>query len=162
MALATALLADPPLLVLDELTSNLDAQAQHSFMSLLLRLKARGKTIFFTSHHWEELEKLADRVLILENGHLRGEHRPHRAESEGESRLMHVHVAEEMLDGALDVLRAKGITVSRNGSGLHVQTPAGSKVAPIEALLRADIPVRDFDLTAPARNGSCFGGNDDD
>lgn len=70
LALALALLSDPPLLVLDEPTSNLDSRGREEFIALLKRLKAQGKTILFTSHRLEEVETLADRVLVLEEGRL--------------------------------------------------------------------------------------------
>ena len=66
LALAIALLADPPLLILDEPTSNLDTAARNDFIKLLLRQKAQGKTLLFTSHRLEEVETLASRVLGVE------------------------------------------------------------------------------------------------
>ena len=68
LALALALLADPPVLLLDEPTSNLDAATRVEFLDLLAQLHATGKTLLFTSHHLAELEQLADRVLILQDG----------------------------------------------------------------------------------------------
>jgi ABC-2 type transport system ATP-binding protein/nitrous oxidase accessory protein len=68
LALSIALLNDPPVLVLDEPTSNLDSAARRSLMSLLLDLKHAGKTILFISHRPEEVRGLADRVLTLEYG----------------------------------------------------------------------------------------------
>ena len=73
LALALALLADPPILVLDEPTSNLDAGARDDFLHLLKRVKAAGKTVIFTSHRLEEVEMLADEVLVLAAGKV--EHR---------------------------------------------------------------------------------------
>ena len=68
LALSVALLNDPPLLVLDEPTSNLDTAGRESLMRLLLDLKAVGKSILFISHRPEEVAGLADRVLTLERG----------------------------------------------------------------------------------------------
>ncbi|MCA9905420.1 MAG: AAA family ATPase, partial [Anaerolineae bacterium] len=68
LALALALLADPPVLLLDEPTSNLDAATRAEFLDLLAHLHATGKTLLFTSHHLAELEQLADQVLILQDG----------------------------------------------------------------------------------------------
>ena len=68
LSLALALLGDPPLLVLDEPTSNLDAAGRKAFLDLLLSLKRGGKTILFTSHRPEEVGHVADRVVTLENG----------------------------------------------------------------------------------------------
>ena len=72
LSLALALLGDPPLLVLDEPTSNLDAAGRRAFLDLLLRLKHAGKTILFTSHRPEEVHHVADRIVTLENGRIVG------------------------------------------------------------------------------------------
>ncbi len=68
LSLAQALLGDPALLVLDEPTASLDPQATWEFRSLVLELKAQGKTIVLCSHLLAEVERLADRVLILVGG----------------------------------------------------------------------------------------------
>lgn len=70
LALALALLADPPLLLLDEPTSNLDADTRDDFIALLVRLRNGGKTLLFTSHHADEVTRLAERVLVLRDGRL--------------------------------------------------------------------------------------------
>jgi ABC-type multidrug transport system ATPase subunit len=76
LALAAALLADPPLLVLDEITSNLDANGREGLLKVLSRLKASGKTIVFTSHRRDDVVRLADRVLVLERGKVARQARP--------------------------------------------------------------------------------------
>jgi ABC-type multidrug transport system ATPase subunit len=68
LALAAALLSDPPLLMLDEITSNLDANGREGLLRVLARLKESGKTIVFTSHRRDDVLRLADRVLVLERG----------------------------------------------------------------------------------------------
>lgn len=70
LALAIALLDDPPVLLMDEPTANLDVQARCDYLALLAALRDEGKTIVFASHRLEELEALADRVLWLEQGRL--------------------------------------------------------------------------------------------
>lgn len=70
LALAVALLADPPLLLLDEPTASLDTATQRDYLKLLSELRSEGKTILFASHRLEEVEALADRALLLENGRL--------------------------------------------------------------------------------------------
>lgn len=70
LALALALLGDPPLLILDEPTSNLDLRAREEFVHFLKELRDEGKTLVFSSHRLEEVKALADRVLLLESGRL--------------------------------------------------------------------------------------------
>ena len=70
LALALALLADPPVLLLDEPTSNLDAATRDEFIDLLVSLRNGGKTLLFTSHYADEVTRLAERVLVLRDGRL--------------------------------------------------------------------------------------------
>ena len=65
VALARALLSDPEVLFLDEPTSGLDPVAARDVHDLIDGLRKRGVTIFLTTHHLEEAERLCDRVAIL-------------------------------------------------------------------------------------------------
>lgn len=68
--IAQALVASPKLLVLDELTSGLDPHAQQTLLEMLSGLSQKGITIFFSSHHLSEIEKVCDSVAILHKGEL--------------------------------------------------------------------------------------------
>jgi len=68
---AQALVGDPPLLILDELTSGLDPFAQRDLRDIMLRLKERKITVFFSSHHMSEVESVCDRAAIIHRGALR-------------------------------------------------------------------------------------------
>jgi ABC-2 type transport system ATP-binding protein len=66
--IALALLPDPQLIFLDELTTGLDPQARHAIWDLVREVRSRGKTVLLTTHFMEEAERLCDRVAILDNG----------------------------------------------------------------------------------------------
>jgi ABC-2 type transport system ATP-binding protein len=68
--IALALLPDPQLLFLDELTTGLDPQARHVIWDLVRDLRSKGKTILLTTHYMEEAERLCDRVTILDHGRI--------------------------------------------------------------------------------------------
>mgnify|MGYP002622872662 FL=1 len=68
--LAVALVHDPPLLLLDEPTAGVDAQSRNRLFEVVRDLKARGKTIVYTTHYMEEAERLCDRVAIVDRGRL--------------------------------------------------------------------------------------------
>jgi ABC-2 type transport system ATP-binding protein len=70
VGLTQALVNDPELVILDEPTSALDPAARVAVRELLLTLKARGKTIFLSSHMLSEVEAVCDRVAILVQGRL--------------------------------------------------------------------------------------------
>jgi len=67
---ALALLPDPRLVFLDELTTGLDPQARRDTWDLIRGVRDEGKTIMLTTHFMEEAERLCDRVAILDRGHL--------------------------------------------------------------------------------------------
>ena len=71
--IAQALVGDPPLLVLDELTSGLDPFAQRELREVIMRLKGKGITVFFSSHYMAEIETICDRVGIVHRGKMRAE-----------------------------------------------------------------------------------------
>jgi ABC-2 type transport system ATP-binding protein len=66
--IALALVNDPELVFLDELTTGLDPQARRAIWDLVRGIRDRGKTVFMTTHLMEEAERLCDRVAILEHG----------------------------------------------------------------------------------------------
>lgn len=73
VGLAQALLNDPDLLILDEPMSGLDPIGRKEFSDLIASLKGRGKTIFFSSHILADIERLCDRVVILDKGVMKAE-----------------------------------------------------------------------------------------
>jgi ABC-2 type transport system ATP-binding protein len=70
LAIARAIVHDPPVLILDEPTSGLDPKARVELKDLLRRLNREGKTIFITSHILSDLEELCTSVAIMEKGKL--------------------------------------------------------------------------------------------
>jgi len=70
IGLACALINDPKLLILDEPTTGLDPIGGRETRDLLLKLKEQGKTILLSSHFLSEVEKICDRIGILDQGNL--------------------------------------------------------------------------------------------
>jgi ABC-2 type transport system ATP-binding protein len=68
--IALALINDPEVVFLDELTTGLDPQARRAIWDLVRDIRARGRTVFLTTHLMEEAERLCDRVAIIEHGRL--------------------------------------------------------------------------------------------
>jgi ABC-2 type transport system ATP-binding protein len=68
--IALALINDPELVFLDELTTGLDPQARRAIWDLVRGIRERGKTVFLTTHLMEEAERLCDRVAIIEHGRI--------------------------------------------------------------------------------------------
>jgi nitrous oxidase accessory protein len=147
LALVIALLADPPVLLLDEPTSNLDARSRREFSVLLERLKASGKTLLFCTHQASEVWRLADRVIVLEAG---------RAIAQGPPEKVRQHLVErgqlslivpaDRGAGAAARLRDAGFDVRANGSRLCVDLADGRKVEALKLLYQIGVPILDFEL----------------
>ena len=67
---ALALINDPEVVFLDELTTGLDPQARRAIWDLVRDIRERGKTVFLTTHLMEEAERLCDRVAIIDHGRI--------------------------------------------------------------------------------------------
>ncbi len=70
LALARALLPDPPLIILDEPTVGLDPQASRDLRDRVRELRAQGRTVLLTTHYMEEADQLCDRVAIIDHGRI--------------------------------------------------------------------------------------------
>jgi ABC-2 type transport system ATP-binding protein len=68
--IALALINDPEVVFLDELTTGLDPQARRTIWELVRGIRDRGKTVLLTTHLMEEAERLCDRVAIIEHGRI--------------------------------------------------------------------------------------------
>ncbi len=147
---ALALIHDPHVVFLDELTTGLDPQARRAIWELVLGIRARGKTVFLTTHLMEEAERLCDRVGIIEHGRLVEVGRPADlvARHCPERRVVFTSdspfVAQQMSEVALcRSITNDGDTYTLHGEGDDFTT------AVIQAIARADLHVRGFRTEAP-------------
>lgn len=69
-ALVAALMNDAPIIILDEPTTGLDPLMRATFLDIIEEEHKKGKTIFMSSHSFDELEKTCDRVALINNGHI--------------------------------------------------------------------------------------------
>lgn len=70
LAIASALLNDPEILILDEPTNGLDPEGIHQIRSLIIEIASKGTTILLASHLLDEVEKVCSHVLVLQKGNL--------------------------------------------------------------------------------------------
>ena len=68
--IALALINDPEVVFLDELTTGLDPQSRRTIWELVRDIRERGKTVLLTTHLMEEAERLCDRVAIIDQGRI--------------------------------------------------------------------------------------------
>jgi ABC-type multidrug transport system ATPase subunit len=156
LALAIAMIGDPPILILDEVTASLDACGRDEFVSLLSRLTKRGteggRTMLFASHRVEEVTTLAHRVVVLDRGKVvsdipASEFVPYLNRANGgENATLHLRINPAARDSAILLLRSHGFDPRLNGVGLLVPVPVTQKAAPFRLLAEAHISVDDFEL----------------
>lgn len=68
LCIVLAIMGNPEIIFLDELTTGLDPKARREVWRYLLMLKEKGVTIFLTSHYMDEVESLCDKILVLKEG----------------------------------------------------------------------------------------------
>lgn len=148
LALAIALLSDPPILLLDEPTANLDAKGRRDYLALLVGLRQAGKSIIFASHRLEEVELLADEVLLLERGRLEQKLTPAGLRQHLSPNIeMTLWLAEEYRALALAALQQQGLAAHLNGRGtVVVSLNANRKMFPLATLSEQGIPVLNFEM----------------
>lgn len=147
LALAVALLSDPPVIVLDEPTSNLDASGRREVVETLRALRRDGKTVVFASHRPDEVIALADRVLVMEKGRLVADTTPAKLwPGSAGVQTVRLHLRSASEQHAATLLRDAGHAVHLNGRGLCVAVERDRKAAPIHTLLEARVEVRDFEI----------------
>jgi ABC-2 type transport system ATP-binding protein/nitrous oxidase accessory protein len=153
LALAIALLADPPVLLLDEPTANLDAQAQRDYLALLHKLRVEeGKTILFASHRLEEVEMLANRVAVLEHGRLVEVVTPEALLTQLMPYIkLTLWVPETHRADALARFTGAGMAAHLNGRGtVVVEVRADDKMRVLK--LMRELPVTDYEMERKGLN----------
>jgi ABC-2 type transport system ATP-binding protein len=149
LALVIALLGDPPVLVLDEVTASLDALGRSEFVSQLTSLSGLGRTILFASHRIEEVTALARRVVVLDRGRVAAVDDTERfVERLGVSSVLHLALPAAARGRAAELLRERGFEARINGAGLIVPISPGQRAAPFRVLAEARIAIEDFELLA--------------
>ncbi len=147
LGLAVALLPDPPILLLDEPTSNLDAAARQATVKLLEELRGGERVMVVTSHHLEEVSMLVDRVVVLDEGVIVDECAP--AELGGRLGLrswLHVLLEPDDVATAMDALAGAGFSAHLNGRGVLVDVAPIDKAKAIAAISQAGITIRDLEV----------------
>lgn len=145
-----ALINDPEVVFLDELTTGLDPQSRRAIWELVRGIRERGKTVFLTTHLMEEAERLCDRVAIIEHGRI--------IDMDSPERLIHKYCPERSVvviteepDAVQRFCRIPNVdeVVARDGR----VTIRGSKEDLVSQVIRClsenRIPVSDFRTIMP-------------
>ena len=104
--IALAIINNPELVFLDELTTGLDPQARHNMWDLVRSIRKEGKTIVLTTHFMEEAERLCDRVAVIDKGNIVALDRP-------ESLIRNLGAEHRLVftvEGSFDILKLQALS----------------------------------------------------
>jgi len=148
--LAMTLVGDPQIIFLDEPTTGLDPRSRRTMWDIIRQLVADGVTIFLTTQYLEEADRLADRIAVLDQGHLVAQGTPSDLKRQvpgSHVRLRFTDVAE--LDAAARVLTRS----TRDDEDLTLRVPSDGGVKSLRALLNEldehSIDVEEFSVRTP-------------
>jgi ABC-2 type transport system ATP-binding protein len=148
--IALALIHEPEVVFLDELTTGLDPQARRAIWGLVTGIRDRGTTVFLTTHLMEEAERLCDRVAIIEHGRLIEVGTPEELVQKHSPERTVVftsddgNVAERLQAlGAVELTEGSGTTYTVRGAGDDFVTEV------INFIAREGIRVRGFRTEIP-------------
>jgi len=147
VGIASALIPDPPILLLDEPTSNLDARARDAAIELLQGLRDDGRTLVVTSHHVEEMAMLVDRVVAMEQGKITVICDPSDlAEQLGLRAWLHLILTNGSAPHAIEILENRGFTAKLNSRGILVEVSSQGKGEAVGILQSAGIEINDLEV----------------
>mgnify|MGYP001076503066 CR=1 FL=1 len=150
LALASAMLHEPSLLLLDEPTSGVDPIARRRFWDLIYAMADKGVTVLVTTHYLDEAE-FCDRLVLISQGRLIAQGTPRELKAAVPHRILAVYPDRlgEALAAAREIPQAAEVAVF--GAGLHVAFPPGVEGEELvrQALTSRGVAIRRLIPVAP-------------
>lgn len=150
--LALALASEAPLLLLDEPTASLDPGSRREFLRAVRGVEEE-RALLFASHRFDEIETLADRVLVLHRGRIAFDGSPEDLRRRaGMGALLWVRVRTDQIGRARDRLAAHAAveSVRRDGAGVEAEVDPSAVPALVAWLDEADLEIREVRTLPPA------------
>jgi ABC-2 type transport system ATP-binding protein len=120
--LAASLIAQPPLIFLDEPTTGLDPRTRNQMWDTIRRLVSEGSTIVLTTQYLDEADQLADRIAVIDRGKV-------IAEGTGSELKSSIGTATLQLDLAAETDTHKAVQITRQVLGVHVNNPTSGRIS---------------------------------
>jgi len=154
LALASSLINDPEILILDEPSTGLDPKGISLFRKLVKELNNEGVTVFLSSHILSEVEQMCKRVCILNKGKIIAvDSIENLSKKIGMKTQMNIFIdAEGITDNVLDVVRKMSdvLRVEKTGTGINVVCSRNVSPAVNEILVRNRVKVSSIRVTEPS------------
>ena len=146
--IALALVHDPELLFLDELTTALDPQARLAMWDVVRDIRERGKTVVLTTHYMEEAEALCDRVAVIDHGRVIAlDTIPALIAAQGGQATLRLRLSAPAPRTLSDV---EGVTSVRTDGAVTVVSGTGAFAqAVLSRLAQADVVVQSMETHLP-------------
>jgi ABC-2 type transport system ATP-binding protein len=149
--LALGLVGDPELLFLDEPTTGFDPSARHRAWDLVTSLRELGTTIVLTTHYMEEAERLADRVAVIQSGHLIALDTPDQlVRGQGARAVISFLLPEGIAPEALPVIGVGGPHVRDAQVDIATADPTRDLQALTQWALERDVGLIGLSMTPPS------------
>lgn len=154
LALASALINNPKVLILDEPSTGLDPKGISLFRKMVKDMNQEGVTVFLSSHILSEVEQMCDRVCILNKGKIIGlDSVENLSKKIGMKTQMNVFIdAEGINDAVLDSVKnlSDVLSVEKTGTGINVVCSRNVSSSVNELLVRAGVKVKSIKTTEPS------------
>ena len=126
--LAMSLIASPPIIFLDEPTTGLDPRSRNTMWEIIKKLARDGTTILLTTQYMDEADKLADHIIVIDNGVVISEGTALELKSQvGDDRVDIVLGADGDFDVALDLVKDESVTSSIEDRTISISAKDGVK-----------------------------------
>jgi ABC-2 type transport system ATP-binding protein len=144
MNLAAALLHEPEILLLDEPTVGVDPQSRNSIFENIAQLRTNGKTIIYTTHYMEEVERLCDRIIIMDHGKVVVDDNLNKLRNSGaQVQRLVLELSEPPTASVLDRIRKLGgvqsVSLEKNRLTTEVETLQPTTVLLLQELKNSSV-----------------------
>jgi len=140
---ALALAGDPDVIVLDEPTASLDIEARREFWAEMRGFVQSGKTIVLTTHYLEEADALADRVIVIAQGHILADATPAALKSRITGKRVRFDLAAQLDEAVLADLPVRQLELTPHHVSLLSTDPEGV----LRALFALDVQFHNLEVT---------------